>query len=142
MAHYPLDHHLRRTYRTLAGLTGLYLLLSGVIGVITSWGDPFWHRGTDWSLGLRVNPASAWLLAILGALVLLGALAGGSIQYQASTVLGWALMAVAMIQMAVIQTDANALNASMANVIVLSLAGLIVLTAGLYGRVSSRSAAH
>jgi hypothetical protein len=140
MAHYPLDHHLRRTYRWIAALGGLYLLLTGVIGLARTWGDPFLHHGGDWSLGLRVNPASAWLLTVLGALVLLSSLAGAGLQYQASTVLGWAIMVLAMVQMAVLQTDANALNASMVNVIVLAAIGLVVLTAGLYGRVTPRTA--
>ena len=64
MAHYPLNHHLRQTYRFLAGLAGLYLALVGVLGLAATWGDPFTDRGHEWVLGLRVNPASAWLYAI------------------------------------------------------------------------------
>jgi hypothetical protein len=137
MAHYPLDHHLRKTYRFLAGLAGAYLLVTGLIGLAMSWGDPFLHRGADWALGLRINPAGAWLLTILGAVALLATLAGGNLHHRLSLVLGWTIMAVAMLELTVIQTDANGLNASMVNVIVLSLLGLTVLTAGLYGKVET-----
>jgi hypothetical protein len=140
MAHYPLNHHLRPTYRFLAALAGLYLLLFGVIGLALTGGDPFFQRDGDWVLGLRTNPAAAWLAAVLGLVVLAAALLGGNLHHRVNLVLGWAILAVAMLQMIVIQTDANALNSSMANVVVFAILGLIVLTAGLYGRVGSPEA--
>jgi hypothetical protein len=137
MAHYPLNHHLRPTYRFLAGLAGLYLLLFGLIGIAVTWGDPFFHRGSDWVLGLRANPAGGWLATVLAVLVLAAVLLGGNLLHQLNVVLGWATLAVAMLQMTVIQTDANALNASMVNVIALTIIGLVVLLSGLYGKVGS-----
>ena len=50
-------------------------------------------------------------------------------------VVGWGLLGVAMIVLAVMQTDVNVLHASMVNVVVLCLVGLVVLTAGLYGKI-------
>jgi hypothetical protein len=135
MAHFPLDHHLRQAYRFVAALAGLYLLAAGVIGVLLTAGSGFFDRtGGDWSLGLRVNPAGAWLLALLGALILGGAVIGGNLHHHLSMVVGWGLMGVAMIVLAAMQTDANVLHASMVNVVVLCLIGLAVLTAGLYGK--------
>ena len=43
---------------------------------------------------------------------------------------------MAVLQLIVLQTDANVLNASMVNVIVLLILGLVVLTAALYGKVA------
>ena len=137
MAHYPLNHHLRRTYRSLATLAGLYLLLFGAIGLASTWGDPFFHRGADWVLGLRTNPAAAWLATAAGAILLAAILLGGNVYHRVALVLGWGLCAYAMLTMAFLQTDANVVNASMINVITLTALGLIVLTAGLYGKVGT-----
>jgi len=142
MAHYPINHHLRPTYRFLAALAGLYLLLVGVIGIATTAGDAFFDRGSDWALGLRVNPASSWLYAVLGAVVLAAALIGGNVHHRVNLVLGWVLAGIAMVVMTMIQTDANVLNVSMVNVIVLVVLGLVLLTSGLYGKVGSAKAAH
>ena len=142
MAHYPLNHHLRQTYRFLAFLAGAYLLVTGVIGVATTWGDSFFNRGHDWSLGLRVNPAGAWLLAIVGLVIVGAALVGGNVHHQVSLIVGWGLCGLAILIMASLQTDANALNASMINVLVLLIVGLVTLVAGLYGKVGSPQAAR
>ncbi|GAA2641151.1 DUF4383 domain-containing protein [Paractinoplanes durhamensis] len=142
MAHYPLNHHLRQTYRFFAGLAGLYLTLFGVIGLGTTWGDEFFHRGSDWVLGLRTNPAASWLYTVLGVLLLLAVLLGGNLYHHVALVLGWGLCGLGVLVMAFIQTDANVLNVSMANVIVTIVLGLVTLTAGLYGKVGSRDAAR
>ncbi|MFI5932782.1 DUF4383 domain-containing protein [Actinoplanes sp. NPDC051494] len=142
MAHYPLNHHLRQPYRVLAGAAGFYLALAGIIGIATTLGDPFFHRGADWALGLRFNPAGAWLTALLGLAVLAAAAIGGNLHHRLNLVLGWTLMAAAMVVMALIQTDANVVNVSMVNVIVLAALGVVVLTAALYGQVESDRAEH
>jgi hypothetical protein len=136
MAHYPVDHHLRSVHRFLAGLAGLYLLLFGVISLISTWGDPIFHRGGDWVLGMRTNPAAALVGLLAGGAVLGAAALGGNLHHRVNLVLGWALMAYATAVMTVIQTDANVLNVSMINVIVVMSLGLVVLAAGLYGKVS------
>jgi hypothetical protein len=143
MAHYPLNHHLRPAYRLLAGLAGLYFALVGLIGLAKTWGDPFFYRhGGDWALGLRVNPASAWLYAIVGVVLLAAVLLGGNVFHRVAIVLGWGLCGVSVLVMAFIQTDVNILHASMINVIVTIALGLVTLTAGLYGKVGNASAAR
>jgi hypothetical protein len=145
MAHYPVNHHLRQTYRLLAGAAGLYLVLVGAIGLARTWGDPFFHRGSDWVLGLRVNSAGSWLILLAGLVAVAAAVAGGNLHHRVNLVLGWGLCGFAMVVMALIQTGANVFNVSMVNVIVLVALGLILLVAGLYGKVgpseSSGSAA-
>jgi hypothetical protein len=142
MAHYPLNHHLRPIYRLLAALAAVYLVLVGALGLGASWGEPFFHRGGDWVLGQRVNPASAWLHLVIGALLLAVVVLGGNLFHRVTLVLGWILCGIGVIVMAFLQTDANVLNASMANVITTIVIGLVVLTAGLYGKVGSPSAAR
>jgi hypothetical protein len=141
MAHYPLNHHLRRFYRFFAVLSGLYLLAFGVLGLARTWGDPFFHRGSDWVLGLRTNPAAAWIATAAGAILLAVILLGGNIYHRITMALGWGLCGYAVLVMAFLQTDANVTNASMVNVIVLAVLGLVLLTAGLYGKVGSARAA-
>ena len=143
MAHYPVNHHLRPAYRLLAGLSGLYFALVGIIGLAKTWGDPLFDRhGGDWSLGLRVNPASAWLYTVVGVLLLVAVLLGGNVFHRVAIVLGWGLCGVSMLVMAFIQTDVNILHASMINIIVTIALGLVTLTAGLYGKVGDDTAAR
>ena len=142
MAHYPLNHPLRPVFRFLALLAGVYLALVGAIGLGVTAGEPFFDRGSDWVLGLRTNPAAAWLTLLLGVVLLAAVLFGRNVYHQVTLVLGWALAGYAMVTMALIQTDANVLNVSMVNVIVLAGLGLIVLTAGLYGKTGTPDAAQ
>jgi hypothetical protein len=143
MAHYPLNHHLRQSYRFVAFLAGAYLLVAGVIGLVATWGDPFFgHDGHHWSLGLRVNPAGAWLITLLGLIVVAATVIGGNVHHQVTLVAGWAMCGIAVLIMATMQTDANAVDASMINVLVLLLLGIFTLTAGLYGKVGTREAAR
>ncbi|MFI6075278.1 DUF4383 domain-containing protein [Actinoplanes sp. NPDC051343] len=143
MAHYPLNHHLRQSYRFVAFLAGAYLLVAGVTGLVATWGDPFFgHDGHDWSLGLRVNPAGAWLITVLGLIVVAATVIGGNVHHQVTLVAGWAMCGIAVLIMATMQTDANAVDASMINVLVLLLLGIFTLTAGLYGKVGTREAAR
>ncbi|MEU4216279.1 DUF4383 domain-containing protein [Actinoplanes sp. NPDC026623] len=137
MSHYPLNHHLRQPYRWLTAVAGLYLTLFGVMGIVVTWGDPFFNRGSDWVLGLRTNPATAWLSTVAGLIVLVSALIGGNLHHRVNLVMGWGIMAAAMTMMATIQTDANVMNASMSNVVVLTVLGLLILVGGLYGKVGS-----
>jgi hypothetical protein len=142
MAHYPLNHPLRPLYRLLAFLGAAYLTLFGAIGLGVTAGDPFFHRGPDWVLGLRTNPATAWLTLLAGLVLLAAVVVGRNVYHQVTLVLGWGLAGYAMVMMAMIQTDANVFNVSMINVVVLALIGLVELTAGLYGKVGSSSHAH
>jgi hypothetical protein len=137
MAHYPLNHHFRHPYRFLAGVAGLFLLLSGVLGLAQSWGGSFFDRGSHWVLGLRVNPASSWLLLLGGLVILAAAVLGRNVHHRVNLLLGWGLLGFAVFLMAVLRTDANVFNASMTNVIALLLCGLAVLTAALYGKVGT-----
>jgi hypothetical protein len=142
MAHYPLNHHLRQTYRFIAGLAGLYLTLTGILALAATWGDPMFNREGEWVLGLRTNPAAAWLYTIVGIVALAAILIGGNVFHHVAMILGWGLSALAILQMAFLQTDANVLDASMTNIIATFIISLVALTAGLYGKVGSRDAAR
>ena len=141
MAHYPLNHHMRPIYRFLAALASLYLFLFGIIGIAVTWGESFFGRGSDWVLGLRTNPAAAWLATLAGIVLLAAVVLGGNLFHRVTVLIGWGMCAWAMVMLAMIQTDANIFNVSMVNVLTIVVLGLVVLTAGLYGKVGSREAA-
>jgi hypothetical protein len=92
-------------------------------------------------LGLRTNPAAAWIATVAGAILLAVILLGGNVYHRITMALGWVLCGYALLVMAFLQTDANVTNASMANVIVLLILGMVLLTAGLYGKVGTVRAA-
>jgi hypothetical protein len=142
MAHYPLNHHLRQTYRFLAFLVGAYLLVAGLIGLVATWGDSFFDRGHDWSLAFRVNPAGSWLLVVLGLVLVAATVIGGNVHHQVTMIVGWVMCGLAVLILSTLQTDANAINASMINVLILLILGLVTLVAGLYGKVGSTRAAN
>ena len=135
MAHYPINHRLRGTYRGLAALCGLFLVVVGIVGIIATSGGDFFSRGSHWALGLRMNPAQAWLSVVIGVVLVAAAAIGGNLHHRVGMGVGWGLLVLAVYGLAVLQTDANVLNYSMVNLIVLLVAGLVVLTAGLYGKV-------
>jgi hypothetical protein len=57
MAHYPVNHQPRQTYRLLAAAAaaGRYFLVAGVIGLARTWGDPYRIFRVS-----RVGLASRW----------------------------------------------------------------------------------
>jgi hypothetical protein len=142
MAHYPLNHHLRQTYRFFAGLAGLYLALAGILGLAATWGDPLTNDGHDWILGQRLNPAGAWIYAVVGGLIVVAVLLGGNVFHHAALIFGWGLCGLGTLVMAFLQTDANILHASMTNVITTMLLGVVLLIAGLYSKVGTADAAR
>jgi hypothetical protein len=139
MAHYPVNHRLRGAYRALAAVCGLYLLGYGIAGVIATSGSPFFDRGPHWVLGLRTNPAQAWLLLLLGLVIAAAAIVGGNLHHRVNLLAGWALFVLAIGFMTVMRTDVNVLNYSMVNVVVLLSLGCAVLCAALYGKVAPAS---
>lgn len=135
MAHYPVNHRFRGTYRGLAALCGLFLVLLGIVAIVSTAGDDLFGRGPHWVLGLRVNPAQAWLSLLIGAVIVVAAAIGRNLHQRVSAGAGWALLVLGLFGLAVLQTDANVFNYSLVNVIVLLSIGIVVLAAGLYGKV-------
>lgn len=141
MAHIPVNHPLRPLYRTIAGLTGLYVLIFGIAGVIATWGDPLFARDDVWVLGLRTNLAFSISSVGYGALILICALIGGQAGHFANLTISVVFMVTGLLMLALLRTDANFLNFSMSTVIVSLIFGLIFLATGLYDKVGPEDAA-
>ncbi|MFG2037483.1 DUF4383 domain-containing protein [Dactylosporangium sp. NPDC048998] len=141
-AHFPINHHLRPLYRLLAGVTGLYMLVFGVVGFVqTSGASLFTRHETEWVLGLRTNPAFALLSLVAGVVVLGANLIGRNVAHQINQLAAVILTIVGMASLAVMQTEANVFAFSMVNVIVTFVLAGVVGVASLYDRVGTSSAA-
>jgi hypothetical protein len=136
MAHFPVNHPLRPLYRTLAGLVGLYVLVFGILGVLETWGEPLFARENTWVLGLRTNLAFSLMSVVFGAIIIVGSFTGGNIGHYMTLTIGVIFLVAGLAMMAVLNTDLNLLNFSMATVIVSLLFGLLFLTTGMYDKVS------
>lgn len=135
MSHVPVNHPLRPLYRVLAAIAGGYLVLLGVVGFLATSGRPMFDRGDVAALGLRTNPAFAIASVFSGAIILLALLVGRNVDAGVNVWAGTAFLVAGTAMLALLNTDLNVLNASVATVIASYLIGLLLLAAGLYGRV-------
>ena len=135
MAHTPINHPLRPLYRALAAIAGIYLIVFGVVGFIVG-GDG--HR----VLGQGTNLLWCVVSLVVGAVVLGVTVMGRNLDAQVNQYIGWALMVIAVYELATNRTDANFLDFTVSTVVVTIIVGLILITAGLYSKVGSEEDAH
>lgn len=137
MSHIPVNHPLRPLYRAIASLVGIYLVIFGVVGAISSAGDGAFARGDIGALGLRTNLAFSIASLAAGAVILLAVVVGGGIYYLMGVWGGVAFLVVGIAMLALLNTDLNVLNFSVATVIVSFIIGMVLFSAGMYGRSGS-----
>ena len=142
MSHIPVNHHLRPLYRVLAGLAGLYVLVFGIVGVSQTGGHGFFAQdGCRAVLGLRANRAFAILSIVAGRWSCWAGLSSDATWTSWVNLVGGIVFLVAgLAMMVVMQTDLNVLGFSMATCVVSFVIGLVLFTAGLYGKVGSACA--
>lgn len=134
-SHIPVNHRLQPFYRLLAALAGVYVLVFGIVGVTRTSGHPLFDQHGDASVfGLRENLAFSIISIIVGVIVLGGAVLGGNVDHFINLFGGIVFLGAGMLMMSLLQTDANFLNFQMATCIVSFVIGLVLFTAGLYGR--------
>jgi hypothetical protein len=137
MAHIPVNHHLRPLYRTVAGLTGLYVLVFGIAGAVESAGSDLFDRGDITALGLRTNMAFSILSIVSGAVLLGGLLFGRNIDQFVNYWGGFLFLIVPTAMLLLLRTDGNILNFSITTVVVSYVIGMVLLASGLYGKIGS-----
>ncbi|MFG3419668.1 DUF4383 domain-containing protein [Micromonospora sp. NPDC049460] len=137
MAHTPVNHPARPVYRAIGGLTGLYLVAFGVLGIIASAGNEVLAQDDTQVLGQGTNLGFSLLTALLGAAVLAGTVIGRNIDVMINQWLAYTIMVISLAGLAFIQTEANIFNFSIITVIVLMVVSLVLLTAGMYGKVGT-----
>ncbi|HEX6076623.1 MAG TPA: DUF4383 domain-containing protein [Micromonosporaceae bacterium] len=133
--HLPVNHPLRRFYRVLAGLIGLYVLLFGVIGFVRTRGTEFFANQGEWVLGLSTNPAFSLLSVATGLLLLAALLVGRNLDHVLNIMAGAVFLFAGIAMLLLLRTDLNFLAFTVTNCVVSFVFGLVVLTAGLYGKV-------
>ncbi|GGO03602.1 DUF4383 domain-containing protein [Micromonospora parathelypteridis] len=137
MAHTPVNHPARPIYRAIGGLTGLYLVVFGVLGIITSTGNEILAQDDTQVLGQGTNLGFSLLTVLVGIVVLIGTALGRNIDVAINQWLAYALMVVSLAGLAFIRTDANFFNFSITTVMVVMAAALVLLMVGMYGKVGS-----
>jgi hypothetical protein len=137
LLHLPINHRLRPLYRFLAGLTGLYVLVFGIVGAVVSRGHGAFARDHIHALGLRTNLAFAVLSIVVGIVVLIGVVVDHNWDHILNLFGGLIFMVVGMLMLGLLQTDLNLLNYTVSTCVVSFVIGLVLFTAGLYTRVGS-----
>jgi uncharacterized protein DUF4383 len=143
LSHLPVNHPLRPLYRIMVGIIGGYSLLFGIVGVTQTRGTALFAQAhLPWVLGLRTNPAFAFLSVVSGAILLIAAAIGRNVGALVYLVGGLIFMTVGVLELALLQTDVNVLGFTMTTCIVSFVFGSVALAAGLYGRVGAAHGVH
>ncbi|MDO3701318.1 DUF4383 domain-containing protein [Micromonospora sp. C28SCA-DRY-2] len=137
MAHTPVNHPARPVYRAIGGLTGLYLVVFGVLGIIASAGNEVLAQDDTRALGQGTNLGFSLISILIGLAVLAGTAIGRNVDVVVNQWLAYLLMVVSLAGLAFIQTEANIFNFSIATVIVLMVLSLVLLMVGMYGKVGT-----
>ncbi|MEU9033135.1 DUF4383 domain-containing protein [Streptomyces sp. NPDC048383] len=133
--HLPVDHKLSKVYRIGAGLTGLLLLVFGVLGLIDRIG--FFDTGGDTVAGLNTNGALSVLSILVGLLLFGGMVVGGNFASTLNIVLGLLFIASGFVNLALLDTGLNFLAFKIPNVLFSFVVGVMLMWFGMYGRVGS-----
>jgi hypothetical protein len=132
--HIPINHPLRPLYRAVAGLVAIWLLVFGAVGLNEAQEGGWFARG-DWSvMGVPTNRAFAVASLAAGAVILVATVVGRNVDRFVYLAGGIGFLVAGTLEMAVLRTDANVFNFSITTSIVSYVIGLILLTAGLYGK--------
>src|SRR5690606_36867899 len=131
MSHIPVNHPLRPLYRVVAAITGIYILAFSVLGLVATLGEPMFDRDDVIVLGLRTNQAFAIASVIAGAVILLAAFVGRNVDTRVNLWAGPVFIVAGTAMLALLHTDLNLLNASVATAVTSYVIGLVLLTAGL-----------
>jgi Domain of unknown function (DUF4383) len=137
MSHTPVNHPARPIYRAIGGLVGLYFVVFGVLGIIVSAGDDILAQDDTKILGQGTNLGFSLLSVLIGAVILVGTLIGRNLDVLINQWLAYALMALGLAELAFLQTDANIFNFSIMTDIVVLVLALVLLMAGMYGKVGT-----
>jgi hypothetical protein len=140
-SHIPVNHPLRPMYRALAAIAGLYVLIFGIVGFTRTRGTGlFAQEHLPSVLGLRTNLAFALVSIAAGIVIIVSAAVGRNIDYMINLVAGVVFMAVGMIMLGLMNTNANFLGFSMTNCVVSFVLGMAILAAGLYAKTGPKAA--
>ncbi|MFB7781122.1 DUF4383 domain-containing protein [Streptomyces vinaceus] len=130
----PVDHRLSQVYRVGAAVCGLLLLLFGCLG----FADGLSSFGTDGQriAGLSTNNLLSGVSVAFGLLLVVAAAVGGNLASTVNISVGVLFVLSGFVHLFLIGHEGNILDFGMSNVVFSFLMGLLVMTFGMYGRVS------
>ncbi len=131
-----MDHHLATVYRWGAGLCGCILLVFGCLGFADAL-NPFDTSG-DRIAGMTTNTALSVISLVVGLALLVAAAVGGNVASTVNMVVGGSFLLSGFYHLFVLDRPANFLDFGMTNVMFSFVMGLLIVTFGMYGRVSSK----
>ncbi|WP_369211568.1 DUF4383 domain-containing protein [Streptomyces flavofungini] len=131
---FPVDHRLGLVYRTGAALCGVILLVFGCLG----FADQLSFFDTDGTrvAGLSTNGLLSLISVIVGLVLVAGGVIGGNIASTLNMIVGTLFVLSGFFHLFVLDRPANVLGFAMSNVIFSFVMGLLIVTFGMYGRVS------
>ncbi|RAJ86730.1 uncharacterized protein DUF4383 [Streptomyces sp. PsTaAH-137] len=132
----PVDHKLSQVYRWGAAFCGVVLLVFGCLG----FADQLSPFNTDGShiAGMSTNGVLSLISVVVGVALIAGAVIGGNVASTLNMVVGTLFLISGFVHIFILDKGANVLGFGMTNVIFSFVMGLVVLTFGMYGRVSSK----
>jgi uncharacterized protein DUF4383 len=135
MVHIPVNHHLQPLYRVLAIACGLYVLVFGIAGVVQSRGlGTFTTHALPWVLGLKANRAFSVASIVAGIVIIAGGLVGRNLDHWVNLLGGIGFLVIGTAMMTLLRTDLNVFGFTMATCVASFLIGVVLFTAGLYGK--------
>ncbi|MGW2788135.1 DUF4383 domain-containing protein [Streptomyces populi] len=132
----PVDHHLAVVYRWGAVFCGAVLLVFGSLGFADEL-SPFNTEGQSIA-GMSTNGALSLISVLVGLALIIGGSIGGNIASTLNMAVGILFLLSGFIHVFILDRPANILDFGMTNVVFSFVMGLVILTFGMYGRVSSR----
>jgi len=141
MAHIPVNHPLRPLYRVLSFLAGAYLVVYGIVGLITTSGDDATGIAPHRILGEGGNIIWSIVSLVLGAIVLIGTVIGRNLDMTIDKYIGWGLLVIGAYGVATGRTDADFLGFTISTVVVTFIVGLVLIVSSLYLKTAPESEA-
>ncbi|WP_411104165.1 DUF4383 domain-containing protein [Streptomyces sp. cmx-4-9] len=130
----PVDHRLNTVYRVGAALCGLILLVFGCLGFADQLSF-FSTEGTKVA-GMSSNGLLSLISVVFGLLLIGAAIVGGNTASTVNMAVGVTFLVSGFVHLFLVGKDANLLDFSMSNVIFSFIVGLLLMTFGMYGRVT------
>ncbi|RFC75092.1 DUF4383 domain-containing protein [Streptomyces sp. AcE210] len=132
----PLDHKLAQVYRWGAAVCGAVLLVFGCLGLADRL-SPFNTNGGQIA-GMSTNGVLSLISVVVGLALVAGGVIGGNFASTLNMAVGALFLISGFVHVFILGKGANVLDFGMTNVIFSFVMGLVILTFGMYGRVSSR----
>ncbi|MFG3473935.1 DUF4383 domain-containing protein [Streptomyces sp. NPDC047980] len=130
----PVDHALATVYRVGAALCGAVLLVFACLGFADGLG--FFETDGARVAGMSSNGLLSLISLCVGVLLLGGAVVGGNAASTLNMIVGAAFVLSGFVHLFLLGRPANILDFGMSNVVFSFVMGLLIVTFGMYGRVS------